>query len=281
MHVCGKLVKERGWTQGKIYSDMAISGTTQHRSGYQQMVDDAAAGKFQVLVAESLDRLSRDQEHIAALFKRMAYRGIPIVTLAEGEISEMHIGLNGTMSALYVKNLAQKTHRGLEGRVRAGKSGGGNSYGYRVVRQLNADGEVITGEREIQPDEADVVRRIFRDYVAGKSPRTIAGELNREGVSGPHGAAWGQSTIQGNRKRGTGILNNELYIGKRVWNRQRYVKDPETGRRQARPNPPEDWIVREVPELRIVDGELWEAVRRRMIWNRWPDFGLEGSGSVG
>ncbi|MCK8464452.1 recombinase family protein [Aliiroseovarius sp. S1339] len=77
----------------------------------------------------TLDRLSRDQEHIAALHKRMRFLGVDIVTKAEGEINEMHIGLGGTMNALFLKNLAQKTHRGLEGRVVAGKSGGGRSYG--------------------------------------------------------------------------------------------------------------------------------------------------------
>ena len=51
--------------------------------------------------------------------------------------------------------------------------------------------------------------------------------------------------------------------GRLVWNRQRYVKDPETGKRLARPNPPERWIVEEVPHLRIVDADLWDAVRRR------------------
>jgi site-specific DNA recombinase len=84
------------------------------------MMMDARDRKFDVLVAESLDRLSRDQEHIAALHKQLRYLGIPIITVAEGEISELHIGLKGTMSALFIRDLAQKTHRGLEGRVRDG-----------------------------------------------------------------------------------------------------------------------------------------------------------------
>ncbi|WP_285675174.1 recombinase family protein, partial [Paralimibaculum aggregatum] len=53
------------------------------------------------------------------------------------------------------------------------------------------------------------------------------------------------------------------YIGRLVWNRLRYAKDPATGRRVSRPNPPADWVVAEVPELRIVDDALWEAVKRR------------------
>jgi len=71
------------------------------------------------------------------------------------------------------------------------------------------------------------------------------------------------STIHGNRLRGTGILNNELYIGRLVWNRLRYVKDPETGKRVSRLNPDSGWIVQSVPGLRIVDQELWERVKTR------------------
>jgi site-specific DNA recombinase len=48
-----------------------------------------------------------------------------------------------------------------------------------------------------------------------------------------------------------------------VWNRQTFIKDPNTGRRQARPNPPEDWVVQEVPELRIVEEALWNEVKAR------------------
>src|SRR5262245_8112661 len=87
--------------------------------------------------------------------------------------------------------------------------------------------------------------------------------LNAEHVPGPSGAAWNPSTIHGNPARGTGILNNELYVGRLVWNRLRYMKDPDTGRRVSRLNPPHEWVVREVSELRIVDQDLWGAVKAR------------------
>ncbi|MCU9850562.1 recombinase family protein [Defluviimonas sp. WL0024] len=263
VHVCRKLIDGRGWTAGPVYPDMAISGSTHLRPGYLQMQEDAQAGRFEVLVAESLDRLSRDQEHIAGLYKQLAYLDILIVTVAEGEISEMHIGLKGTMSALFLKDLAQKTRRGQEGRARDGKSAGGKCYGYRVVRRFNADGSPVTGEREIEPAEAVIVERIFRAYVTGQSSRAIAAALNAEGVPGPSGKAWGASTIHGNPKRGTGILNNELYVGRLVWNRQRYVKDPATGKRQARLNPADALVVQPVPDLRIIEDALWEAAKAR------------------
>ena len=202
------------------------------------------------------------------MFKELAFREIPVFTVAEGKITEMHIGLKGTMSALHLKDTAQKTRRGLEGRVRAGKSGGGNSYGYRVVRQLTADGTPITGEREIDERQAGIIRRIFTGYAAGKSPRAIAAALNAEGVPSPSGKDWGQSTIHGNPERGTGILNNELYVGKLVWNRLRYMKDPGTGKRVSRPNPSDEWVVIEVPEQRIVADALWDAVKARQTQTR-------------
>src|SRR5206468_4299050 len=67
------------------------------------------------------------------------------------------------------------------------------------------------------------------------------------------------------------ILHNELYVGRMVWNRQRFLKDPDTDKRVARPNPQSAWIVKEVPELRIIDDETWKAVRDRYasVQRKW------------
>ncbi len=147
--------------------------------------------------------------------------------------------------------------------MRGGKSAGGLSYGYRLDRQPLPDGTFTTGERSIDPDEAGTIRAIFEAYAAGDSARTIASRLNAAGTPAPRSGTWSFSTISGNWKRGTGLLNNELHVGRLVWNRQRFMKDPETGKRQARPNPPEEWIIEQVPEFRIVDQSLWDRVKRR------------------
>ncbi|ABV92145.1 recombinase [Dinoroseobacter shibae DFL 12 = DSM 16493] len=265
--LCARLITSNGWREAETYSDRGLSGASHLRPAYQRLLEDARGNAFDIVVAEGLDRISRDQEHIAAFFKQMRFQGIPVFTVAEGEISELHIGLKGTMSSLFLKDLAQKTHRGLEGRVRKGKSAGGVTFGYDVLRQMQADGTLATGERAINPDQAEVVRRILEDYKNGLSPRAIASTLNAEGVPGPRGT-WGASTIYGNHQRGTGILNNELYIGRLVWNRQRFIKDPATGKRQARPNPPDAWVIEDVPHLRIVDEDLWDAVKARQLQTR-------------
>ena len=105
--------------------------------------------------------------------------------------------------------------------------------------------------------------RIFRDFASGKSPRAIAKALNDEGLPGPGGREWRDTTIRGQPERGTGILNNALYVGRLEWNRCSYVKDPRTGKRVARPNPQELWETAEVPQLRIVPDELWARTRER------------------
>ncbi|WP_241763194.1 recombinase family protein, partial [Acidiphilium sp. PM] len=246
------------------YSDRAISGASMLRPGIQALMEDAGRRRFDVVLAEAMDRLSRDQEDIAALFKRLRFAGVSIVTIAEGEINEMHIGLKGTMNALALKDLAQKTHRGLLGRVEAGLSAGGRAYGYDVVRRTDHKGEPIRGERAINEAEAAVVRRIFTMAAEGASPIAIAKTLNGAKIPGPNGRAWQDTTIRGHANRGTGILRNELYIGVQVWNRMHYIKDPATGKRVSRMNPTTEWVREEVPHLRIIDQDLWDCVQQRL-----------------
>jgi hypothetical protein len=93
---------------------------------------------------------------------------------------------------------------------------------------------VEVGGRRTNEAEAVVVRRVFRQYVADQLPRAIALSLN--GIAGARGRGWGASTINGNASRGTGNLNNRIYVGKLVWNKLRYVKDPDTRKRRSKAN---------------------------------------------
>lgn len=167
------------------------------------------------------------------------------------------------MHALFLKDLAKKTHRGLRGRVEKGFSAGAVGYGYRMVRGLSSEGELVRGEREIDACEALVVERIFREFADGKSPIAIARDLNADGIAGPAGRAWRDTSIRGDVRRGTGIINNELYVGVRVWNHRHSVSDPTTGKSVTRFNPETEWIRNEVPALRIINDALWQAVKRQ------------------
>lgn len=137
--MCRLHAEKQGWQIVEEYSDHAISGASLLRPGIQALISDASRGRFDMILAEAMDRLSRDQEDIAGIFKRMSYADVKLFTLSEGEVSHLHVGLKGTMNALFLKDLADKTRRGLRGRVENGKSGGGLCYGYDVVRTADPD----------------------------------------------------------------------------------------------------------------------------------------------
>ena len=140
----------------------------------------------------------------------------------------------------------------MAGRIGQGLNAGGKAYGYAPVV-----GE--KGKRIIVEAEARIVRRIFEEYVAGKTPPEIAYDLNNERISPPRGRSWNASTINGNMQRGTGIIQNELCAGRLVWNKVRMIKDPDTGKRLSRPNAKTDGQTADVPDLRIVPQTLFDA----------------------
>ena len=272
VRLCEERLRSGGYTLVQVYQDRAIGGGSIHnREGIQRLLDAVKLGGVDLVIAEALDRVSRDQEDIAAIYKRLQFAGVTLTTLSEGDISELHIGLKGTMNALFLKDLADKTRRGQRGRVEQGRIPGGKSYGFNMLHCLRDDGHVERGQRTINEAEANVVRRIFSEYVSGKSPRKIAALLNSEQVPSPRGGQWNASTINGNQKRRNGILNNELYLGRIIYNRQMFVKDPDTGKRRSKPNPESLWVIKSVPDLQIIDHETWDkaqALKKRFSSHR-------------
>jgi len=88
----------RGLDGGGNLFRRAISGSSMFRAGIRSLLADAEAGCFDMVLSEALDRISRDQEHVAAVFNPLRFAGVSIVTLSEGEINELHVGLKGTMT---------------------------------------------------------------------------------------------------------------------------------------------------------------------------------------
>jgi site-specific DNA recombinase len=253
-----KYADGRGLKQVAVYEDAAISGASViNRPGLQRLLSDAAAGRVQVVITESLDRLSRSQADIAAIYERLDFLGVRLETLADGRVNEMHVGLKGTMSAMFLKDLAQKTRRGQMGRVKAGRIPGGRSYGYDVIPSIDD-----RGRRIINAKEAAIIRRIYSEYVSGKGTMAIVRALNQEGEPGPSGGKWNLSALLGSPQRRNGMLTNELYRGTIVYNRQHFKKDPATGKRVSRGNPESEWQRQDAPDMRIVDEDIWQTAQR-------------------
>lgn len=247
------------------YRDEGVSGSTpvSGRAGGARLLTDALAGRFEALIVEGLDRLSRDQVEQERIVRRLEHRGIQIIGVADGYDSEasgkkIHRTMRGLINEIYLDDLRHKTHRGQAGQLARGGHVGGLSFGYRAV-----PGEGVQ-RLEIVPEEAATVRWIFDQYASGWSCQRIAAELNRQGIKSGRGGTWAVSALYGSPAKGSGVLNNELYIGRYIWNRSQWVKDPDTGKRTRLDRPREEWQIAERPELRIVSDQQWAAVRARM-----------------
>jgi site-specific DNA recombinase len=283
---CEQRAAREGWTVTHHYADRAISGTTAERPQYQQMLLDAKAKKFDVLLINDLSRLSRDTIETAQTCRRFVHWQIRLVTTdgidsAQDGWEEL-AGIRGVINHQYNKALAKNIKRGMAGQAERCFWNGGRVYGYTLVEvlhdsKLNQFGKPLRiGSRlQIDPEQAKWVRWIFQQYANGRSPRNIVTELNVRGVP-PPGAAykrknrhrpptWNAAALHGELSRRSGMLNNELYCGRYNWNRSYRVTDPDDGTETNRWREQGDWISKEIPELRIVSEALWEQAHSKRV----------------
>ena len=250
--------------------DAGRSGSTVHgRAGLLALLDACRAGGVTTVCAEALDRISRNQADIAAIFRRLRFDGISILTLEEGEVELLHVGLKGIMGELYLEAVRQKTRRGQVGVLADGRTLARVTYGYRLANRLEG-AKLVRGLREVVPEEAAAVRRIYARYAQGVSARAIAAELNAVGTPPPGGAsAWHhRHLLRGRVDRG--ILRNPIYAGRIEWNRESGRRDPETGRKTTRRTDPREWVRGHMPHLRIIPDALWDVVQARIERERRP-----------
>lgn len=274
---CAQWASRNGLALDLTFADYAISGSSNTREQYQAMLAAAEAGRFAVLLVDSLERLGRDQEELGSCIKRLEYIGVRVVGVSDGydskspkQTRKVTRTIKGLMGELYLDELAEKTHRGQTGAVLNNKSAGGKSYGYTstpVEHPTKTDQfgrpEIIGAHKAIDPEQAKWVQHIFQRFADGHSTLDITNELNRLGVPAPRGGTWARSAIYGRLDRGEGILSNPLYIGQYIWNRTQWIKEPGTGKRKRIDRPESEWLTQDVPELRIIDQQLWDRVKSR------------------
>lgn len=264
--------ERQGWPEPTVYSDAAISGARSDRPGYRRLLADAH--RFDVILVDDQSRLSRDGVEVAKAIRRLSFARVRLIGVSDGVDTQrkghkVETGLRGLMNELYLDELAEKTHRGLTGRALAGSSAGGLPYGYRITE---------VGQRAIDEDQAAVVRRIFAEYIAGKTARAIAVGLNADGIPSARGKTWAMTAIHGDARRGIGILVNPIYVGRPVWNRSHWIKHPETGRRVRQERPSSEWVHQDHPELAIVTEDVWQAAQARIRRKAVPARGKATAG---
>lgn len=290
--MCRERAEREGWPVVAMFEDAAISGAAgigeAQRPGLNAMLKLVEAGGVDQVLAESTDRISRHVADSHLIRERIEFAGARLFTLFDGTVTPMIGLIKGFTDAQFRTDLAARIRRGQRGQVGEGRSSGGVAYGYRRVSRFDAKGDPIRGLREIDPDRADVVRRIFREYAAGRSARQIAKRLNEEGIDAPRSGIWRDGTIAGNKDTGFGVLRNRIYLGKLLYGRTRTVHNPVTRRSSMRPTG-EAPVEQDVPHLRIIDDSLWDQVQQRLDHNstrhperaRRPKHLLSGLGQCG
>ena len=269
--VCERIAEQNGFTIVGHYSDEAVSGgTVIKRLDYQKLLRDARNDKFDVIIAEELSRFWRCNAEQGLRLGELRDLEIAIVTQdvdSRQDSSGMVSAMKGAMNEEYRRDIARKTRRGLEGCALRKRPTGGRAYGYISAADSH------TGDREINEKEAEVVRRIFRDYANGLSAAAICAELNKARIPSP-GSAWNRSTrrangwvtsaVAGDRKKGNGILNNPVYTGRIIWGRNKWKRSAiDSSKRKVIQNSRKDWVEYHDERLRIVPQSLWDAVKRR------------------
>jgi site-specific DNA recombinase len=246
-----------------IYIDEGLSGVGSDRPAFQRLLAAAFASErvFDAILIDDTSRLSRNQSEVMSTVEKLSWRGIRVVFPSQGidtnsEQSDVQITVHGLVDSMYVKELAKKTHRGLESRALQGLHTGGVCYGYSAVAVDDAGSKRWV----INEDEARIVRRIFEIFASGMSLEKVARALNADLIPPPRQkspskqAAWCCSAVRA-------MLKRSQYVGDVVWNRCVFKKVPGTNQRRSRPRPESEWVKRSAPELAIVSRELWDAVQ--------------------
>jgi DNA invertase Pin-like site-specific DNA recombinase len=275
--------ERKGWTVTDefVFMDDAVSGAEfATRPGFVGLMATLKPRpRFQVLVMAEESRLGREQIEVAYALKQLAQAGVRVWLYLEDRertldspTDKLLMSVTAFADELEREKARQRTYDALARKARAGHVTGGVVFGYRNREVVAGDGHRQYVEREIDPGEAAVVRRIFELCAAGVGVRRTAIRLNDEGTLAPtprragRPRSWAPSSVRE-------VLYRDLYRGVVVWNRIR--KRDVWGLKRYLARPEDQWMRREAPELRIVDDTLWTAAHRRLEESRQLSLGHE------
>ena len=277
IRVCKNYIQGHGMAidEKHIYVDEAISGSVINRPGLQALEKAIENNEVDAVAVDDLSRLSRSNHQMLTLVLKFNYQQVKIISVSDGIItdednSKLSIHIRGLINELYLDDLRKKTMRGLEGQKIRGFSTGENVYGYFTKPigklKLNKKGQAkYEGMvHKIKAEEADIVKRIYNEFIRGKSISKIVKDLNSDNVPTKKGYSGGWNTSTVSR-----ILKNEKYTGLWIWRKWKNIRDPMTGKIKKVPRAKEERLSSFKENLVIIDKGTWIKAKKR-----WKDIEL-------
>jgi site-specific DNA recombinase len=232
--------EHEGWDVAEVVTDSV--GASRHskgtRNGWSRARQLVASGAVDVLVTWEASRAQRDLAAYAELRDlcvshgvRWAYSGrVHDMTTSDGRF---RTGLDALLAEREADEIAERVQRAMRANAAAGRPHGRRLFGYQRI--YDATSGALTGQ-EPHPGEAPAVARMFSDYLAGKGIRTLAAELNAEGITTGTGARWSDTQVRR-------VLVNPAYVARRVHRGE---------------------VIREAEWAPLVDDDTFERVQARM-----------------
>ena len=198
---CEKYARQLEYDVIRIYADRALTGKTDKRPDFLRMIKDSAKGEFKYVIVYALDRFSRNKYDSAIYKQKLKENGIRVLSamehLTDDPTGQLMESILEGFAQYYSDELSQKIHRGLNDNAEKAIVNGSVPLGFRRGKD---------GHAEIVPEEAEVVREIFRRVASGEQLIRIVEDMNRRGIKTKHGKEWNRSTFNK-------MLSNERYIG--------------------------------------------------------------------
>jgi len=243
------------WIYVGVYADEGLSGTKNNRPEFQRLISDCYAGKIDMVITKSLSRFSRNTLDTLNILRELKQRGVDVFFERENIHSNSGDGeLMLTILSSYAQEESRSASENIKWRIRKkfeqGEiSGWCQLYGYTIRR----------GKVTIDDYKAEIVRRIFAEYLAGDSATVIAKRLRLECVPCEQGGHWKQFTV-------SEILRNEKYTGNQLLQKT-FTKDHLSKRAKKNQGELPLYLV-ENAHPAIIDAETYQRAMRRMEGNQ-------------
>ena len=243
-------IQSNGWEYAGVYADEAITGTKDKRDGFQKLLTECRKGNVDMVITKSISRFARNTVTLLTTVRELKELGVDVyfeeqnihTTSADGELML-------TILASYAQEESLSVSENTKWRIRRnfedGKPWSGFVLGYRCEN----------GQYVIVPEEAEVVRRIYREYLDGLGATTIMKGLNDDGIRTRTGKPW---RIGGVLK----ILKNYNYTGNLLLQKT-YSENHLTKRKLVNNGEQPQYHVEGAHEA-IIDLSTWEAVQEEI-----------------